>query len=105
MGAARSSQRLGRVTEPPRPLLRVKRPTRTGDQAQFNGELRMRGSSWTFVRCFLGQGSRRISQSCRSYCGSITSAVLVGVKSDQVGKLPFSAMVLVSLMLSAPATP
>ena len=43
----------GRATEPPRPLL-VKRPTWTSVQAQLNGELRMRGRSLTFVRCFLG---------------------------------------------------
>jgi hypothetical protein len=39
------------VTEPPRPL-RVKRPTRTGDQVRLNGELRMRGGILTFFRCF-----------------------------------------------------
>ena len=50
------------MTEPPRPL-RVKRPTRPGDQVQLNDELRMRGKSLTFVRCFLGHGSRRMSPS------------------------------------------
>ncbi len=67
MRAARSSQGWGRVcvTEPPRPP-RVKRPTWTGDQAQLNGDLRMPGESVTFVRCFLGQGSRRISPAVRA---------------------------------------
>ena len=62
----------GRVTEPPRPL-RVKRPTRTGDQVWLNGELRMRGKNLTFLRCFLVADHGEYREVARIACASFAS--------------------------------